>query len=126
MFDMLNRQEQEADENEYDKAMAASFIDVSSFFHQEENRAGINNVAGTTIWTGTNANGGATGPDHAPSTTATLRAGGNSETARLNATTFIDMPQQRYEIVKLTEDVMESGIDAKEWQQECRRVDRQL
>ena len=49
MFDMLNRQEQEADENEYDKAMAASFIDVSSFFHQEENRAGINNVAGTTI-----------------------------------------------------------------------------
>jgi hypothetical protein len=36
MFDMLNRVDDDND-NEYDKAMAASFIDVSSFFHQEHN-----------------------------------------------------------------------------------------
>ena len=36
------------------------------------------------------------------------------------------MPQQKYEIVKLTEDVMEAAIDPKEWQKECRRVERQL
>ena len=34
MFDMLNRDENE-NENEYDKAMAASIVDVSSFFHQQ-------------------------------------------------------------------------------------------
>ena len=54
-------------------------------------------------------------------------ASSTAETARLNATGVTEMlPQHRYEIIKLTEDVMESGIDPKEWQQECKRVDRQL
>ena len=110
MFDMLNRAGDEHD-NEYDKAMAASFIDVSSFFHQEHNN--------NTIWAGA-------GAPEAKTPAAMDFGSSTAETARLNATGVVDMPQHRYEIIKLTEDVMESGIDPKEWQQECKRVDRQL
>jgi hypothetical protein len=35
MFDKLNAKGEDEDENEYDEVMAASIIDVSSFFHQD-------------------------------------------------------------------------------------------
>ena len=107
MFDMLNAADEgDGEDNEYDNVMAASFIDVSSFFHQEN------------IWKSNVHN-----PELASTTAATTRGGGDTTPRQFYATGAggIDngnatMTTQRYEIVKFTEDVMESGIDPKEWQ----------
>lgn len=103
MFDMLNAEGEGSSDNEYDKAMAASVVDVTSFFHQEKDK--------NAIWQ----------QEAGASTAATTRG---AETNRFGSTDAGDMP--KYEIAKLTEDVMESAIDSKEWHQECRRVERQL